>query len=239
MRRVISFSLLVCFCLICSSCTKQNVVDPGDSGGFTISGKIENWSLGSDKRAALIYYVTTAETSPDSGTTTLFGVSAIDAQGNFAFTNIPAPPDSLFPVNNGRQYNVGLFSDDSLFFHGYSITTINIINSKQEFVSNLFYSNQQLSVVPYTNTSASVGDYTMMYQYVDRDIIRDSATSGPGIFNLTLYLTYKVTLKKGWNKIFAITTAVSDSSRSALWTTDAPSTAEKWYLSNRYFKMKL
>ena len=240
MRNFICFSVVVFSFFFFSSCHRQNPIDTGDSNaGFSLSGKIENWRLGSDKSAALIYYTTTSETSPDAGKTVLFGVGKIDSSGNFAITNVPALPDTLFPMENGRQYNVGLFSDDSLFFHGYTISSISILGSGPTFVtSNLFYSTQWISVLPYVNTTSVVGDYTMMLQYTDRDVTRDSTSTSLGVYDLMFHFTYKVSLKKGWNRIYIITTAVSDSSRSALWTTDAPSTTGKWYYSSRYFKMK-
>jgi hypothetical protein len=222
---------------VLSSCSKQNPVEV-DAGVFSsLSGHIENWSYGSDCSASFIRLVVTTESQPDEGLVISVGEASIDGIGNFSITDITAPPDTLFN-GGGLRYNVGLFMTNPVFFHGYTNPYISIVDDAKNFKGYLFYSNQSTSVLPYINENSAVGDYTMMYQYSDRDIVIDSSTVSEGVSSLTLYLTYEMSLKKGWNKIFAITTYVSSTERKALWTTTAPATPGKWYLCNRYFKEK-
>jgi hypothetical protein len=224
----------VLFFLI-SSCSKQNPVE-AEGGLFTaLSGRIENWTHGSGCRASFIRMVITTVASPDSGMLISIGSASIDASGNFTMTNITAPPDTLFN-SGGKQTNAGLFSNYPVFFHGYTNPSLGVTDGSNNYIGYLIYANQSISVLPYVSSTAAVGDFTMMFQYSDRAIEIDSSSTGTTVDSMALRLTYHMSLKRGWNKIFAITTYVSTTERRATWTTDVPSTPGRWYICNRYFK---
>ena len=221
-----------------SSCSRQNPVD-ADEGTFTVlTGTIDNWSSGKGCSAVFINLVFTSETSPDSGQTFIMGKSSIDELGNFHIENISTLPDTLNRIYE-EPGNYGLFSSYHVDFHGYTNPFITVLDGTNNFKGYLIYSTQSTSVLPYINENAVVGDYTMMYQYSDMDISIDSSSTGLGANDVTLSMSYKVSLKKGWNKMYAVTTYVSTTERKALWTTTPPETPGKWYLCNRYFKGKL
>lgn len=219
------------------SCSKQNPVEV-DAGVFSsLSGRIENWSYGSGYSASFLRMVITAETSPDVGTIISIGNASIDIHGGFSITEITAPPDTLYNIG-GRMYNIGLFGDYPVFFHGYTNPSISVVEGSNNFIGYLVYGNQPKSVLPYTGNTAEVGDFSMMYQYSDRTIQIDTATTGTTINDMVLKLTYHMSLKKGWNRIYVITTYVSTTERRAIWTTDTPNTPGQWYMVTRYFKGK-
>jgi len=233
------YILLVGFIFVLSSCSRQNPVDV-DGEVFThLSGRIENWNSGKGYSAVFIYLVFSSETSPDAEQTFIMGKSSVDEFGGFHMENISALPDTLNRIYE-EPGNFGLFSSYRVDFHGYTTPYITVLDSANNFKGYLIYSTQSTSVLPYINENAVVGDYTMMYQYSDRDMSLDSSSTGiTGANNTTLSLTYQLSLKKGWNKIYVVTTYVSGSDRKALWTTTAPETPGMWYLCNRYFKCKM
>lgn len=220
--------------ILLSSCSKQNSVEIDNGAITTLSGQIKNWTFGSGKSLAMVYYIVTTEESPDTGWVMKFGTTNISAQGEFKYEPLPAVPDSMFHMNN----NVGLFESYPIFFHGYTVTQFSVLDANSKFLNYAFYSTQSVSVVPYTNNDCKVGDYSMFLQYSDRDITIDSSSSGVGVFDLTLNFKYKVALKKGWNKLYVVITGVSTTTRDATWTTEPPAGEAEWHLTSRYFKSK-
>jgi len=237
MKKLISFLFLIPLFLLLSSCKRQNPVEMDDGSFLSLNGKIENWTSGNKCSAVFLSMTITSETSPDSGTTFAIGKAEIDGQGNFTMANIPPPPDTLYHLTE-ESGNIGFFYNYPVNFHGYTNPFISVLDSAKNFKSYLIYSTQSTSVLPYINENTVIGDYTMVYQYSDRDITIDSSNTNSGANNVTLHFTYKVSLKKGWNKMYAVTTAVSSTDRSATWTTTTPETPGKWYMCNRYLKTK-
>ncbi len=234
MKKIFIGFLLGLSLLIASSCSKQNSVEYDNGAITSLNGQFVNWSLGTDKSLAMVYYIVTTVDNPDTGWVLKFGTTNISAQGEFNYATLPAVPDSMFHMNK----NVGIFESYPVFFHGYTVMQFTVLDANDKSLSYGFYSTQSISVVPYTNNDCKVGDYSMFLQYSDRDISIDSSSSGLGIFNLTLNFKYKVALKKGWNKMYAVITGVSTTTRNVTLTTETPAGEAKWYLTNRYFKTK-
>lgn len=223
--------------LVLSSCSKQNPVEV-DAGVFSsLSGRVENWSYGGGCSASFLTMMITTETSPDVGTIISIGNASIDIHGGFLISEITAPPDTLYNIG-GRMYNMGLFGNYPVFFHGYTNPSISVVDGSNNFIGYLVYGNQPNSVLPYVSNTAEVGDFSMMYQYSDRSIEIDSTSTGTTVNDMVLKLTYHMSLRKGWNRIYVITTYVSTTERRAIWTTDVPNKPGKWYMVTRYFKGK-
>jgi len=217
--------------LMCS-CSKQSPVEAENEALNQLSGSIENWDLGTGCTVTFLDIVATSVDSPYNGIPIIMGKSSIDGQGHFSMQNIQGIPDSLYKMYENPG-NYGLFENYSIDFHGYTNTYIMVRDSANRFKGYLIYSTQSTTVLPYVNENSIVGDYTMTYQYSNRDISIDSSSTGQGVNNLTLTLTYKMSLKKGWNKTYVVTTYVSGSERHALFTTTTPKTPGKWCLCTR------
>ncbi len=214
------------------SCGKQNSVEVDNGAITSLRGQFVNWSLGADKTLAMVYYIVTTEDSPDTGWVMKFGTANISAQGEFKYDPLPTIPDSMFHMNQ----NIGMFESYPIFFHGYTVTQFSMLDANNTFLKYGFYSTQSVSVLPYTNTDCKAGDYSMFLQYSDRDISIDSSSSSLGVFDLTLNFNFKVSLKKGWNKLYAVVTGVSTSTRNVTWTTETPAGEAKWYMTSRLMK---
>ena len=233
MRELISFFTIFLFCCCFSSCQRQNPVNTDQSStGFSLSGKIDAWNLGADKSAIFISDMTTTQLARVAVVRPWFGVAKIDSVGDFFLKDIPQPPDSLFYYISGLPCNSGLLSEYHGFIHAYTVSSLAIANEAGQYVAQVFYSTQPYNLYPQGSNLAVVGDYTMFFQYTDRDIRIDSATSSQSSY--TLNTTYALSLKKGWNKMYLVLTYLSDTEKRVLWTTDAPKTEGKWYFLRNY-----
>ncbi len=199
-------TLIICTLILLYSCQKDANISYQDIS--SISGKIENWNLGSDK--TIIFGLNEND-----------GSTSIDANGNFYISNLSIP-HRLISIDSSDLASLFKVSN-------HNIKTATAILS-------VFYSNDLINVIGHVHsgnrdvsTSNFVdGDYKVYYIYVNGDVSINgssniSALGNSSSINASLYL------KKGWNKyLYKIISANSKSGRVDCVTDSVPSSA-KWF----------
>jgi hypothetical protein len=179
------FVLSISFYCLLTACKKDDNKTNTNGLVTSISGKIENWTLGSDKEIKICVF--------SNSTYISFGSSAVDINGNFNISSLSAPTSDL------------LISVDSKF-DGFTISNHSamIIDKKVKFKifgSDLNNPVREVSKakqsVQYTETT---GDFYVSFIYTNQDVNISGAYSETGTI-ISQNGTYNLTLKTGWNKV--------------------------------------
>jgi hypothetical protein len=193
--RKIWFYLLIF--LVIFSCKKENDGTSNGSSITSISGKIENWTLGSEKFLLAGFYDSKSNMLENLIT---IDTSSIDNNGNFNLTSLAIPSD------------IYLISLDSFTFgSGDYKTNFNFSNHVTKILTHdlSFYIFSKDSNLPidyiYKSYNAdsdatSARNFFIRYFYVDRQVSITGSNSQ--YYSNFIYTTnVNLSLKAGWNKI--------------------------------------
>jgi hypothetical protein len=221
----------VLFSLVIFSCKKDNNGTSAGTSVTSISGKIDIWTLGSNKILKVGFY---NETSNYSNEFISVDSSSIDNNGNFNLTSL-ANPSSIYLVP----------IDSALYRSNTKNRTFNISNkSAKALRSDLnfrIYSNESGEPIGYlykeyraSSDSNTAGDFYVGYNYVDRDVsITGSRLESED--NYTATVKANLILKAGWNKTVNKVVSRSETSSTQEISINEPAGA-KWIYEVNYKK---
>jgi hypothetical protein len=212
------------------SCKKDDNSGSGGSSITSISGKIDNWTLGSDKALKAGFNIRNSNFE----LFVLIDTCSIDDNGNFKFTSLANPSDNyLIPI------------DSALYGSSAKNKTYNISNKAAKALNGdlnfRIYSEETGEFVGYlykeytaSSDSRSAGDFHVGYNYVDRDVsITGSRLESDDAYTATVKAN--LSLKAGWNKIVNKIVSRSETSSVQEISGNEPAGA-KWILNTEYKK---
>jgi len=204
MKNILTFCLLI----LLFSCKKSETLTTTFEGITSISGKIENWTLGSDKTIVFGLYEND-------------GSSSIDTNGNFHISNLTIP-NRLISIDSsviGKLFKVSNHNIKT------ATAILSVYNSTDliNVIGHVHAGNRDISTSDYAD-----GDYKVYYIYVNDDVSINGSSSISAMGNSSA-INSSLYLKKGWNVyLYKIVSASSKSGRVDCVTDSIPSSA-KWY----------
>lgn len=169
-----------------------------------ISGKLENWSLGSGKTISLVY--------GGAGFLTSFGVSDISDDGSFNI-ELSAPDSSL--LESGRGFVDGSCDKD-----------ITVSDTSAMYVLGMLVISDNNKVIGFAQHGGgagqtqtdTVGSFTINYYYFDRNV----DISGIQLCGSKERYDYELNFEKGWNRVTGSLTENTPSSVKYEYKTNVP-----------------
>ena len=208
MKNIFLISILI----LLFSCKKDQILTYEAIN--SLSGKIENWNLGSNMK---IYF----------GNNEVYGTSIIDSMGNFNILNLSIPINNLIPIDS-TDYREGY----KISNHNVKITQTTLLrvfqgNDLNTYLGFVQEGNRQIDSTHGDPYNINNGDYSIFYIYVTEDVSINANSTGV-LWGNKFIMNCNMNLKKGWNKYQYSFTPSNFNSVTA----PDPSNA-KWFFNKR------
>jgi hypothetical protein len=191
-----SFILItvIIFLLSCNKEDNQNI--PSDII-TSLSGKIDNWTLGTDKTIKF----------GSKYSSIILGTSSIDTFGNFNIPSLNFPDDkSLTSIDSTFAYKgISISNHNAKIYYGL-ILVYNSIHADN--IGFVLRGNYDLSKTPYKK-----GDYKSLYYFVNENVII-KGNSSITVFGIENKANFNLNLEKGWNRVINRITSINSKSSS-------------------------
>jgi hypothetical protein len=146
--------------------------------------------------------------------------------------NLPATVDEKYlepSIENLLEFTSSFLTE----YYGMKVSDS---NAKYSWVSIYGYdkSDNHVASFSYEVEYKDIAEITGHYIYVDRDVTITGLHKG--IYGYSTSTTFNLSLKKGWNIMYAKYSRASDTEGDEEWTNDAPSGIKWWvtYYGDRY-----
>jgi hypothetical protein len=166
------------------SCHKEDIQDLQPDIITSLIGKIDNWSMGSDK---IIKF-------GDEYSTKIFDSSSIDTNGFFNIKYLTVPDDKyLSSIDSSFSYKgINISNHKARVYFGLIMVYSPIHNNKIGFV---YKGNYDISKTPY-----KIGDYKFLYYYVNENVTL-KGNSTITVLGDVIQVNFNLNFVKGWNRL--------------------------------------
>ena len=220
MKKTLFFTLAVLLTIYFASCKDDTITGGGGNETPSISGKIENWHLGSDKKLYLL-----ANAGDTVIRSFILDSCNIDSLGNFTI-NLKAPVDSMlmyFRFNDSLCTHHSIISPMGV---RYCYSEFLVKGSSTSYLGSLSRSNDSVQL-PYTG---KIFAYSYYFNAGGSITGTDTCNYGQPV----MIEHNEVTQTRGWNSLFVVYDSVTSNVIRVSITTQ-PHTVQ-WYFSGIYDK---